>query len=420
MAPVIALLLRPGIAVMARAADRRFGMDECMSTALEVSSAPARWPGVVSQALMHHAGARSEAVDPRRLVPMRLSRIVAGVPILLGAAILLTVAPPPPLLQDAYNVLRPVAVEPPSLTAAQQAETAANLRVISAILKQDGEARADPAIQAIARALDQLGNEVTRDDGIGGDALAQELGRLLTLARDAYDRAGEQNTSRNLSRLIAGLNELAPNRPKGAYQDMPFNAGAGEPRDDPDIPDNPFVGLLTTREYVGIEDFADLAPPGTVLGDPRTDRPLGGAGPADALADEDLTRTYAEVGDEYGPEGPNAEGPAAGIMIGGADGAGEGDYAGIGDQPLFGPAGGPGAAINAEGEMVLQDPGRGGGRRIRIDFPPLAELQVPDGNAPGAAGGWRAIAEGEVTRTDLPVPARDVVSRYFEAMRLGK
>ena len=417
--PVIAVLRHPGVAFMARAADRRFATGDCMSTALEVSWAPARWPGIVSQALLRYAGARSDLVDPRRLAPMRLSRFAAGVPILLVAALLLTLAPPPPLLQNAYDALLPVAVETPSRTQEQQDKSAANLRVIAAILKQDGEARADPAIQAIAHALDQLGNEVARDNGLDEQELAQELGRLLTLARDAYARAGEKDTSRNLARLIAGLNELAPNRPTGAYQDVPFNAGGGEHPEQPVIEDNPLTALLTTREYVGIEDFADLVPPGTVLGDPRTDRDLGGEGPADALAEEDLTRTYDLVDPDYGPEGPNTNGPAAGVLIGAGDGEGEGDYAGIGERSPFGPGGAPGAPIDVAGEMLLKNPVRGGGRRIRFDFPPQAALHAPDGNVPGDAGGWRTIAEGEVTRVDLPAPARDVVSRYFEAMRLG-
>ena len=420
LAPVIAILRHPGIAFMARAADRRFATRDCMSTALEVSSAPARWPGVVSQALLRYADLRSEVVNPRQLVPMRLSRFAAGVPVLLVAALLLTLAPPPPLLQDAYNALVQVAVETPSLTQEQQDQTAANLRVIAAILKQDGEARADPAIQAIARALDELGIEVARNDGMDEEALAQELGRLLALARDAYERAGEKDTSRNLARLIAGLNELAPNRPDGAYQDVPFNAGGRVRRDDPDIPDNPLTALLTTREYVGIENFADLVPPGIVLGDPRTDRPrAGGEGPADALAEEDLTRTYNVPDDDYGPEGPNANGPAAGILIGAGDGDGPGDYAGVGERNPFGPGGAPGGPIDVAGEMLLEHPGRGGGRRIRFDFPPQVELQVPNADVHGDGGGWRTIAEGEVTRTNLPAPARDVVSRYFEALRLG-
>lgn len=421
--PVIAVMQHPSIAFMARAADRRFATDECLSTALEVSSAPARWPGVVAQALLNYANIRSVEVEPRHLVPMRLPRFAAGIPILLGFAAMITIVPPPPLVQDAYYALLPEASETllPEIAAQareQQQRTAANLRAIAAILKQDGEARADPAIQAISNALDRLGKEVGANAGMRGETLSQELGRLLGLARDAYARAGEEEASRNLARLIAGLNELAPNRPEGAYQNVPIKPATGQAREDTPIPDNPLAGLLTTREYAGIDDFADMVPPGTVLGDPRRDQQRGGDGPPDAVAMDERTVANNPVDADYGPDGPDADGVAAGVMIGGADGVGPGDYAGVGARDLFGRVTRPGDPIDVDGEMVLENPGIGGGRRIRLNLPPQIELQIPAATVPGAVGGWRTLAEEQVTRTDLPAPARDVVSRYFEALRL--
>lgn len=420
--PVFAILRHPDIGFMARAADRRFGMQDCLSTALEIESDPARSHGVVVQALLQDAGSRSKAVDPRSLVPLRLHRQAVGVPVLLAGAALFTFAPPPPLVQDAYQALLPTTFKTPSLTQ-EQAETAANLRAVAAILKQDGEARADPAIQAIASAVNRLGKEVTRNSGMKGDTLSKELSRLLTLARNAYERVGEAKTPRNLSRLIADLGADAPNRPDKEYQDVPVNETTEEVWEPP-LEDNPLgadgVGLLTTREYAGIDDFDNMVAPPTVLGDPRRDQPRG-EGPAHAMAMDERTATMNAPGDDdYGPAGPNADGAIAGEMIGAGGGFGEGDYAGIGTEALFGPGEGPFDPFAVAGELVLENPGLGGGRRIRFNLPPQVELRVPEMNIPGAVGGWRTLAEGEVTRTDLPAPARDVVSRYFKTLRLGR
>ena len=421
--PVFAILRHPDIGFMARAADRRFGMQDCLSTALEVEADPTRSHGVVVHALLQDAGSRSKSVDPQSLVPLRLHRHAVGVPILLAGAALFTFAPAPPLVQDAYQALLPTTVQQtPSLTQ-EQAQTAANLRVIAAILKQDGEARADPAIQAIASAVDRLGKEVTTNLGMKGDAYSKELSRLLTLARNAYERVGEAKSPRNLSRLIADLGADAPNRPDDEYQDVPINEATGEVWEPP-LEDNPFgadrVGLLTTREYAGIDDFDNMIAPDTVLGDPRRDRPKGD-GPAHAVAMDERTATNNAPGDDdYGPAGPDATGATAGEMIGAGGGFGEGDYAGVGTEALFGPGEGPFNPFAVAGELVLENPGLGGGRRIRFNLPPPVELRVPEMNIPGAVGGWRTLAEGEVTRTDLPAPARDIVSRYFKILRFGR
>ena len=43
-----------------------------------------------------------------------------------------------------------------------------------------------------------------------------------------------------------------------------------------------------------------------------------------------------------------------------------------------------------------------------------------DGKAPTATTGWKATPEHEVTRTALPVAARDIVSRYFQALQVER
>jgi hypothetical protein len=417
LSPVIVLLQRPGIAALARAADRRFALDECMSTALEVASSPSRPTGVVVQALLRSAGERTATVDPKLLVPFGLPPLVAGIPVLMLIAALLVYSPPPPLLQDVYTAMRSVGQQRPSLQREVQLETAANLRAIAAILKQDGEARADPAIQAIARTLDQLGAEAEANIGLAGEALTQELDRLMALANEAYARVGEAPAGpRNLSRLIAGLNEQAKNRSTGPKGNDVKKAQPGQARDDVPPEGNPLTAVLTNRDFAGMDDYRDMVAPGTALGDPATNRPGGGDGVADAgggAPDEYDDMLLADM-----VAAQAAAAGRGGKLIGGADGAAPGDFAGIGTQGLFGRPGAAGGAYDLLGEMLLQNPGLGNGRRIRFDLAPDTALRAPAMTVAGAPGAWRTTAEAEVTRAELPTSARDIVSRYFDALRL--
>lgn len=412
--PLIVYLQRPGIDSMARAADRRFTLDECMSTALEVAYAPVRATGVVIDALLETADARTAKVDPSKLVPYGLPRLAAGIPILVLVAALVMVSPPPPLLQDAMVAMRAVDARRPSLQQELQQDTVANLRAIAAILKQDGETRADPGIQAIARALEQLGAEAEANPAMTGEALTQALDRLQALATEAYTRAGEATTGpRNYSRLIAGLNEQATNRSTGPKGNDVKRALPGQARDDIAPPE--LAGVLTNRDFAGLDDFRDLVAPGTAIGEAATNRPGGGDGVADAVGVAD------GYDDDFFAGGKAADGGeaagAGGKLIGGADGAAPGDFAGIGTQGLFGRPGEV-AKYGVAGELLLENPGLGNGRRIRFDLAPDTAVRETTAKLTGGQAAWRPKVEAEVTRADLPASARDFVSRYFDALRV--
>ena len=60
VAQFTAISRRPGVGSMAQAADRRFALDERLSTALELAHAPTRSVGVVGEALLQDAARHSE------------------------------------------------------------------------------------------------------------------------------------------------------------------------------------------------------------------------------------------------------------------------------------------------------------------------------------------------------------------------
>lgn len=417
----------PAVGRMARRADRRFNLDERMSTALEVA-AGAGIPGVIAEALVQDAEKRTNAVVPTYLAPVGLPRSALAIPVLLVVGTWLSVAPPPPLLQEAIEAFRPVPVAV-GMTAEQRDEAAARLRAVAAIIQQDGEERADPQLQAIARALEQLGEGLAARPTEFEQMMAEEMEKLLQLAKEAYARAGEREQSpRNLSRLVTPIAENFKPKPppkkgaQGGPQNQLGQAGIGgafEPEVNTMPKDNPFTGLLTTRdEYngAGRDDFnAGMMKPGQALGDVGTGaNGAPGDGIADAMGDAALDDDFFAGGAYEGGTGVGGE------LAGGADGAGPGDYAGVGTRELFGPEGRLRLVAGAQ-DMKLQNENLGQGRRTRFNLlPPPTEATAADGTQPGAVAGWRQMDEAEVTRAPLPIPSRDVVSRYFRALIAGR
>jgi hypothetical protein len=419
IAPIVALMRRPEIDRMARAADTKFHLNESVSTALELSNKPEAfaYTGVVGQALLKSVQDRATTVEPGNLVPVSLPRAALGVPVLIAVAALLSIAPPPPLLQEAWGALR-ASPEVGTLTADERNEAAVTLQAIAAILKQDGEDRADPQIQQIAHDLEQLGKQLAQTPGMGVTDLTEGLDRLMARATEAYARVGEQpEAPTNFGRMISTVAaQLGVNRTKTIAP----GARAMQQQEGWNRPDNPFTGLMTTRDEYngpGRDDPADMVPPAQVLGDPGDGRfGAEGDGIVDAIGDG-----RAPDDDVYGPDGPGGGGGPLGEMVGGADGEGPGDFAGKGTTgKLFGDYMAR-LGLAAEHEMMLKNAAGGGGRRTRFNLPPQMGGENPDlGGAPAVAGGWVAKQEHEVTRTPLPATARDIVSRYFQALMVER
>ncbi|MCC6984725.1 MAG: hypothetical protein IT535_15795, partial [Bauldia sp.] len=73
-AALSAVIRRQGVPFFARLADRTFGMKERLSTALQLSGDAAGPLNPIERALLVDVEARSDAVDVRRLVPLRVPR----------------------------------------------------------------------------------------------------------------------------------------------------------------------------------------------------------------------------------------------------------------------------------------------------------------------------------------------------------
>src|SRR5437868_5017138 len=95
VAVLLTFLLAPDVAALARAAERRFALQERLSTALEVTATLRADTAFdpIRAALLADAENHAGAIDPRRLVRLTLPRATWAVPVLLVAAVLLQLVP---------------------------------------------------------------------------------------------------------------------------------------------------------------------------------------------------------------------------------------------------------------------------------------------------------------------------------------
>lgn len=407
---------RPWINSMARAADVRFRLNEMMSTALEVAAD--RRPGVVSQALLETAESRIGDVDADALVPMRTPRVVLAIPVLAALAVWLAISPPPAVFENAFGGAGGGA-EIATTELAARAQTAADLHAIAAIVRQDGEERADPTMQAIARQLDELAAQMETNPALDRNEAGAALERLNDLLRAAYQRAGEEeDTPRNHSRLLQNaFEQFDPTRAAAAAQreaaTRPPPAQANPEAEGIDVP---FEAVALRGGETEGAGNAGAPAPGMGIRPENLDGNAAGPGNrAEILSDDYMVNAEEDVYGPMGPDGGGGPAAAGGEYVGPAAGGEAGDVAGVGGAALFGD---PAAmtALELAGEMMLADRDPGNGRRITLDLPPLTQLLGVTADGAPAPGAWEAQVEGQVTRTPVPIGDRATVQRYFDAL----
>lgn len=417
---IVANRRKPWLTSLARAADERFRLDETMTTALEFGVA--RSHSVITEALIQRAQQRTPEVNTGQLAPFGLPRWMtyAGGGLLV-LSVGLAFVQPPAMLENIFDGFGNGGGDATPVTEIERVQTAANLRAIAAIIRQDGEQRADPTLQTLAAQMEDLANRLANGAAANHNEVYDELARLNSLTAAAYQRAGERaGGAGDQSRLVqAALENFDPTRVAQEAQARQAALQPPPPQANPEAgnADMPFEArVLRGGETEGAGE-AGVAPGMGVRAQDINQTPGVPGNRADLVGDADGITPE----DIYGPEGPDGPGgvpaPAGGEMVGLAGGAEAGDVAGIGGAELFG-ARNPIAAITAAGEMMLEDRNPAGGRHIIVDLPPLTQLLGVDGAPPGA-GGWENRTEQQVTRTPVPVPDREVIQRYFDALMAG-
>ncbi|MCC6981942.1 MAG: hypothetical protein IT535_01610 [Bauldia sp.] len=393
-----AVLFPPSLASLARRADSVFGLDERLSTAIELDrkAGGAGWVRTLGAAAIAEAGEQAALVDPRRLAPLRAPRLLWAVPALVLALAVMALAP---IRQEAGTAGGIVASEP---TLAQRQEIAANLREIAQTIRQDLASRPDGYRTAIARTLEASAENYAAGSATHGE-LAQQLGALLDHARRLDSAEGvAPAASADVPRLIeaalsAHLEQLArPPSPStdgrvpeaGAAAEGPPQPGDGEGN----APDSGEVNAM------------NAGPP----------REASATGYAAAIPDaSDYDEGVFTPPPNFSEQQYQLQ-QFAGVPVGGAAnaGKGEGDAAGQGVMPLAGEALAGMDAFGREETVALPLESGDSGRRIRIEVEPQA-MPSAAGVAPAAPGTWRYVAAEAVSRQALGPEDRAIVSRYF-------
>ena len=413
----LTFLVAPDLAGLARVADRTFALQERLSTALEVSAnlRSDSAPDPVRAALLADAERRAGAIDPRALVRLTLPRAAWAVPVLVAAAILLHAVPP-----EAFRRAVPGASaardgsDDSGLSRQQAADTAANLRRVAEILDQDAAQRSDPYLRTIARTLERLSTEVARA-ALDRRQLASELDRLLAHAQQAYaqgERPAGQAASRRdpMEMLRSALDDITGNRQAGAAPvrdpDHAAPEAAAVQRDPASRP-----AQLQDRRATGSRSLSEMIAAARRL--PGGDLPW-------LYLDEDGSETDPRAQIERLMADEERRARAAAQPAGAAANAGQGDRAGDGVQPLGRGNAAKSADLVATEQMLLPDPERREGGRIRIEIPPDAALSDVAAPTSDASEGWRRVQEQPVEHPALGAEGRRIVGRYFKRSTEGR
>ena len=411
LAGVLTFLLIPDVTTLARAAERRFGLQERLSTALEVEAdtQPHAARDPVRAALLADAERHAAAIDPRQIVRVQLPRSGWAIPVLVVATVLLQLVPPDAVGLAALRGSSSVAArDDADLSGQQAADVAANLRRIAELLGKDADDRSDQYLRSIARTLERLSLDV-QGAAIDQRLLTGKLQNLVTHARQAYGQ-GSNVTQRAAPRdvvqqLQAALDDIAGNREVAAGSP---HAGADEPR-----PDSGPAPQERARRPAQPLERKTAGPQTTLVTAPQGQRAAGWDAALKDLDDYDLNDPRIERERAFAEQQRRARTEAQSAGAAKDAGAGEGDRAGEGTRQL-----GNGSTAVTElspgAEMLLPDQTAGNGRRIRIELAPEAGLSKvappPAGNSSGA---WQRGAEQTVEREALAPADRKVVGRYF-------
>lgn len=371
--------------------DRLAGLEQRFGTAVEVGTpADAAAAGSVAVALRRAGLKDAAALDPARLVPLATRPLVAAAAVLalLCAGLLLV---PERLADERADV-------PGADLAADGTGTdalRATAEEVARLLAADAEARDDPYLAAVARAIEERA-AAPGDDPV---SLRDELEALLDHAAQAYGtRAPEWLGGASATDRLAGLQERLD---RFQEEQARRSASRGEPG-------SPFA-------QVDMDDYG--VDPSVLMREPS---PSLGVGMAEGAIEPGANEAAGQLADGAASDGlrrlDQEDLQLAGNMPSGAamqSGRGRSHAAGLGSETLEGDDAFTSLAASAGEDVVLTATPEAGGRRIRIEVAPEAGAAVPAGAAGALASEGSRLAAEAMQRQFVPADRRAVTARYF-------
>jgi hypothetical protein len=403
---------RPDLLEMARRADRYFDLDERLSTAVELGSRGADGDQVspVTAALYRDAAAHAARVDPRRLVPIGIPRPAIALALVAIGVLALELTSP-----DGRPGPAPGASILATVADGDAASAAELILDIAALVREQAERESNDYLRVVATSLERLAAEVI-EQGSGGQAVADELARLLAHAEAAASSLSESDADADgFSPTLASIEEFLDAQAEAVVR---ADASTRESSDSEasSSSERSMAGAMMARARSMLESLR-----AALAGDAPDSEPLAG----ELAAADSSSSAAADASEDEESEDPSmsamvatGDRPLANVDIGG----------GMVDVESDSEAGGPmqgvggGASLAAAERMEIPDvsssrdfelPTEGGSRRRLPDeiVPQTRFTEVTESPLP--RGDWQQTTQENLSSGYLGVSYRDVVSRYF-------
>lgn len=361
-------LRRPDDAGIAVLADRRFALQQKLSSVLEISRyGPADGP--VARALMSGTTGAITGRDPRGLAPLLAPRRLWLVCAIVLLSLLLT-----------SQLLLPA--DPGTQTARLDA---AEISGIAQVLREDAALRADGELSSIADALDDV---VARAPEMTSAAFEQQVYAL-------FERV-EPRFGRNPAHARTGFEGDVPGgsaQPQAMGAPDGLNTAAGAP------------GGGTASDPVVVEDVPADAIRTTSLPGMGSEGVSLGLTPPDNAQSGGALESEGQ-GHEAQTDMPQSRGEAEGAGSGQSNMAGSGA---LGSEPA--PAGAPSVAAGFEEtrELTAAETSEGSSTRVALEIDETDTVVVDA----GALRHWPLAEISPVERAHVPSGAMRAVERYF-------
>lgn len=388
-----ALEFAPGVQKLARIADRQFGLNERMSTALELTEQ--RTAGTVAAALMRDAARCESRIQLGALAPLmpgdwRLRWLfVASVALVLAS------------LSQQDRLPNPSA-PPGSEAAAPETYNAEHVETLASRIEQDATERQDPYLKAVAQTLRKIAAEGAQSTS--SSSTAQRIEAAIEHAANAYRNETPKWLGGPSGSLREQLRQFAARGETPAFAEQPSpQAASPQPQTATASSNQTASGVQSSQRSAATAPgaaettMADAAESSFADGDYQP-------------SPEDQARLNREK--EIALQQRQSS-PGAGQPVGGAQEAGKGgNMAGEGVQS--GQTGeGQSLRRQTTDELALQAGDSSAGRTVRLEILPEVRERSAASDTGGAYGAWIARKETPTTREAVTFDNLDVTRKYF-------
>lgn len=400
----------PSVAELARQADARYGLQERLSTALEVGAPDAPPATALRERFLADAAGRAEVVEPRDLIDVPLAIPTRWLALAVAAVIAVQFVP--------LRTGRPSALganaAAPAASQAIAVPTVTDVQTAAALVAQDAFVRNDLQLRQIAASLQDLGARMASGQ-IGPGQVARQVTRLRMQLEAAYGALRPTTGAPAGSHQTPGASGARPPRPATSGAGRQAGQGSGASihlRVKPGSANS--LSDLVQQLEAGAPNHSHPKAPGAGTLSRMGSTPGSGQSVRGGYARENPSQTALfkrmnALFDQPGVPGGQPVGAARHAT------QGPGDAAGHGSQPLAQGAAAPGRAAAAKGAKV-DLPGNpiAGGQRIQLEAAPTAKRTQVTDVVPGAA-----VAGAPPSETALPIGSivdaleREAVGRYF-------